>query len=99
MEMCTNNEITSLLHNSSYSIKSPTLINIEGKDNMSGSPNELLEIAANITIEFNIDHLHLLLMLLFDSGIENDLQRIIFYVNIVFLTNHVFRSVTKYEIE
>ena len=26
-------------------------------------------------------------------------RRIIFYVNIVFIANHVFRSVTKYEIE
>ena len=26
-------------------------------------------------------------------------RRIIFYVNIVFITNHVFRIVTKYEIE
>ena len=42
--MCTTNEITSLLHNSSY------LINIEGKDNMSGSLNEMLEI-----VEFNTD--------------------------------------------
>ena len=56
MEMCTTNEITNLLHNSSYSIKSPTLINIEGKDNMSGSTNEMHEIAATITVEFNIPY-------------------------------------------
>ena len=34
-------------------MKSPTLINIEGRNNMSGGPNEMLEIAANITVEFN----------------------------------------------